>query len=103
MAQEINETVGDFDLCAWRVAPGWVWVQTRLPEAGKVLSYKKGFRQVAYAVGGGYMRTFEAQMTLKQAESLITKLRQKDLYISTEKRGLPKAKSSERGFSQLRA
>ena len=102
MANELNETVGDRDLCAWRVAPGWVWVQTRRPEVAKLLGQRAAFRPVAWGVNGGYLRTFEVQMTLKQMEDCLSKLRLECPRISTENRGPVKAKSSERSFSHLR-
>jgi hypothetical protein len=71
---ELNETIGNDALCAWRVAPAFVWIQTRVPSIAAILSRRASFRQVAYGVDGGYLRTFESQMTLKQASGLLDEL-----------------------------
>jgi hypothetical protein len=71
---ELSETVGNDELCAWRVAPAWVWIQTRVPAIAAILARRSAFRQVAYGVAGGYLRTFESQMTLKQASALLDDL-----------------------------
>ena len=52
-------TIGAHELCAWKVAPGVVWVQTRNAEIAERLKKLKGARLVVRGVQGGYLRTFE--------------------------------------------
>ena len=65
------QTTGTNDLSAWRVAPGVVWVQTRVPGMAKKLQKRSDSRLVARGVAGGYLRTFEFNHTIGWAERLI--------------------------------
>ncbi len=55
---EPNGAMGTEDLCAWSVAPGVWWIQTRAPEFARKLQRRGDTRLVAWSVAGGYLRTF---------------------------------------------
>lgn len=67
----VNTTIGDSRLCAWLVAKGVVWVQSRDPEFTKQLHRRKDGRLVARGVAGGYLRTYEFPHGLSWAAALI--------------------------------
>jgi len=72
-------TIGDAALSAWRVAPGVVWVQTRLPKHAQRLSKRSDSRLVVTGVAGGYLRTFEFRdKTLGWAQRLIERYTKSD-------------------------
>ena len=73
MKSALNEVTGDRWLCAWPVAPGAVWVQTRLPQLARKLSQRGDSRLVALGVAGGYLRTFEFKHGLAWARRLIAR------------------------------
>ena len=66
-----HETAGTSICSAWKVAPGTVWVQSRSAQLTKKLKQVTGYREVAYSVMGGYMRTFEFRKSLSWARSWI--------------------------------
>lgn len=70
-----NAKSGTDGLCAWQVAKGVVWVQVRNLVHGRRLSQRKDGRLVAKGVGGGYLRTYEFDHSLKWAENLIARYR----------------------------
>lgn len=55
----LNSVIGTPGLCAWQVAPGVTWVQTRSPQFARKLSQRSDARLVVHGVAGGYLRTFE--------------------------------------------
>lgn len=67
----ITDIIGDRWLSAWLVAPGVVWVQTRLPQFARKLSQRSDSRLVARGVAGGYLRTYEIPHGLTWAGRLI--------------------------------
>jgi hypothetical protein len=73
MKPALNETIGDRKLCAWLVAPGTTWVQTRSPQFARKLSQRSDSRLVARGVAGGYLRTFEFHHGLAWARRLIAR------------------------------
>ncbi len=68
-----HETVGTSLCCAWKVAPGVVWVQVRTPALTKKLRQVSGYREVAWSVMGGYLRTFEFRKSLAWARKWIAR------------------------------
>ena len=63
---------GTRELSAWRVAPGVMWVQTRVPDLAARLNKRSDSRLVMSGVAGGYLRTFEfAGKTPAWAQRLI--------------------------------
>jgi len=58
-------------ICAWLVAPGNCWVQTRSPLFARKLSRRGDSCLVAYSVAGGYLRTFAFQHRLSWVRRLI--------------------------------
>ena len=64
-------TIGDRTLSAWRVAPGFVWVQTRDAKLARKLAQRGDAKLRAWGVAGGYLRTFEFQHGLAWARRLI--------------------------------
>jgi hypothetical protein len=66
-----SETIGNDDLCAWQVARGVTWVQTRNPKHANRLARRQDSRLVAHGVAGGYLRTFEFIQPLSWARRLI--------------------------------
>jgi len=67
----LNVAIGDRWLCAWQVAPGVVWVQTRSPQFARKLSQRGDSQLRAVGVAGGYLRTFEFPHGLAWARRLI--------------------------------
>jgi len=65
------ETFGTTELCAWRVAPGVFWFQTRRPDIAEKFRHRRSARLVAWSVSGGYLRTFEEAMEPKRARDLV--------------------------------
>jgi hypothetical protein len=68
-----HETVGTSICSAWKVAPKTVWVQTRSPQLAKKLKQVGGYKEVAFGVLGGYLRTFEFKKSLAWARSWIAR------------------------------
>lgn len=66
-----EETIGDAELSAWRVAPGACWVQTRSPRHARRLAQRQDSRLVAWGVAGSYLRTFELHHSLAWARRLV--------------------------------
>jgi hypothetical protein len=67
----LNSAVGDRALCAWQPGRGLVWVQTRDPKHARRLAQRSDGKLVAYAVAGGYLKTFEFQRSLAWSMRLI--------------------------------
>jgi len=67
----LNVAIGDHWLCAWQVAPGVCWVQTRSPQFARKLSQRGDSQLRAWGVAGGYLRTFEFPHGLAWARRLI--------------------------------
>ena len=63
--------VGTRELCAWTVARGVCWIQTRNPKFADLLKRRQNCRRVAWSVAGGYLRIFEEAKPLRWAERLI--------------------------------
>ncbi len=68
-----HETVGTSMCCAWKVAPKTVWIQSRSPELTKKLKQIGGYKEVAWSVLGGYLRTFEFKKSLAWARKWIAR------------------------------
>jgi hypothetical protein len=68
-----NEKIGTDSLCAWQVAQGVVWLQTRDAEHGRRLAQRKDGRLVVRGVAGGYLRTFEFPHSLAWAKRLMAR------------------------------
>lgn len=68
-----DETIGGADLSAWRVAPGFCWVQTRSPRHARRLGQRQDSRLVVQGVAGGYLRTFAFAHSLAWARRLIAR------------------------------
>ena len=69
--QPHRDTIGNPLLCAWLVAPGICWVQTRSPLFARKLSRRADSCLAAYSVAGGYLRTFAFQHGLSWGRRLI--------------------------------
>jgi len=69
----LNTSIGTNGLCAWQVAPGITWVQTRSPQFARKLTQRSDSRPVAKGVAGGYLRTFEFRHSLAWAQRLIAR------------------------------
>ena len=68
-------TIGAHELCAWKVAPGVVWVQTRNWQIADTLSKRMDARVVVRGCCGGYLKTFEfTGKDMGWARSLIRRL-----------------------------
>jgi len=65
------DTFGNQDLCAWQVAPGVFWFQTRRSDIAEKFRYRSSARPVAYSVSGGYLRIFEEPMEPKRARDIV--------------------------------
>jgi hypothetical protein len=65
--------IGNPLLCAWMVAPGICWVQTRSPVFARKLSRRADSCLVACGVAGGYLRTFAFHHGLSWARRLIAR------------------------------
>ena len=65
------------DLCAWKVATGVYWIQTRSPLHARRLLKREDGRLVACGVVGGFLRTFEFNHGLKWAMRLINRYQTK--------------------------
>jgi hypothetical protein len=78
MKTALNEAIGNRELCAWLVAPGVCWVQTRSPQFARKLSQRSDSRLIVRGVAGGYLRTFEFHHGLAWARRLIAR------YTATE-------------------
>lgn len=70
-------TIGNRELSAWQVAPGVVWVQTRLPQFARKLADRSDSRLVANGVAGGYLRIFEFRHGMAWAARLIARYQTK--------------------------
>ena len=57
----LNVSIGFRELNAWQPGPGVVWVQARDPKHARRLSQRTDGTLVAYAVAGGYLKTFAFQ------------------------------------------
>jgi hypothetical protein len=79
------ETIGDRWLCAWQVAPGVVWVQTRSAEYARKLARRSDGKLVARGVAGGYLRTYEFQRGLAWARRLIVRYTQNETVTNARK------------------
>jgi hypothetical protein len=66
-------TIGTPMLCAWPVAPGFVWVETRSPVFARKLSRRSDARLVVQGVTGGFLRTFEFPHGLSWTRRLIAR------------------------------
>jgi hypothetical protein len=73
MKAELNNVVGDRDLCAWQPVRGVVWVQTREPKHARRLAKRKDGRLVAAGVAGGFLRTYEFARSLGWSVRLIAR------------------------------
>ena len=73
MKRDPLAVVGTPELCAWPVAPGAVWVQVRSPEVARGIQRRPDARQVAAAVAGGFMRTFEVQRGMGWARAFVAR------------------------------
>ena len=71
MKGDFSTIAGSDDLCAWYVAAGVLWVQTRNPTHARRLSQRQSTRLVMRGVHGGYLRTFEIQQPLSWFRSLF--------------------------------
>src|ERR1700744_3377573 len=65
--------IGNRELCAWKVAPGVMWVQTRSPRFARKLSQRSDSRLVAFSISGCYLQTFEFQQDMAWAKRLIAR------------------------------
>jgi hypothetical protein len=65
------ETLGNVLLCAWPVAHGLYWVQTRSPELAKRLAKRGDSKPVVKGVLGGYLRTFELPIERRSLVRLL--------------------------------
>ena len=72
-----EKTIGDRDLCAWQVARGVTWVQTRNPDHARRLAKRRDSKLVAYGVAGGYLKTFEFKRPLSWSDRLIKRYKSK--------------------------
>lgn len=72
-----EKTIGDRDLCAWQVARGVTWVQTRNADHARRLAKRSDSKLVAYGVKGGYLKTFEFNRPLSWSERLINRYKSK--------------------------
>jgi len=72
-----SATIGNRELSAWQVAPGVVWVQTRLPQFARKLEDRRDSRLVAHGVAGGYLRVFEFGHGMAWAARLIARYQAK--------------------------
>lgn len=77
--RQINRTIGDRDLCAWLVAPGKCWIQTRNPRHARRLAQRKDTRLAAIGVAGGYLRTFAVDKGLSWASRLIERYQSSEM------------------------
>lgn len=50
--------MGNSEICGWKVAPGYFFVQTRCPDLARKLSRRSDTALVAYSVFGGYLRIY---------------------------------------------
>ena len=66
-----QDVVGTRELCAWPVAPGICWVQTRWPAFTDLLRKRADCRRVACGVAGGYLLTFEIHRPLGFVRRLL--------------------------------
>lgn len=71
------QTIGGAELSAWRVAPGFVWVQTRNPRHARRLAQRQDSRPVAHGVAGGYLRNYEFRHSLAMARRLTARYTEK--------------------------
>jgi hypothetical protein len=69
--QSDGETSGEAKFCAWQVAPGVFWFQTRTPDIAEKFRHRGSARLVACSVSGGYLRIFEEPMEPKRARDLV--------------------------------
>jgi hypothetical protein len=67
----VGDVIGDSTISAWRVAPGFVWVQTRSPYYARRLMRRRDSRLAATGAAGGFLRTFELQRPLRWAKRFI--------------------------------
>jgi hypothetical protein len=74
----LYEPCGGSDLCAWKVAKGVTWIQTRSPMFARKLSQRSDGQLMAVGVSGGYLRTFQFRKTIKWAKKLIARYTQAD-------------------------
>jgi hypothetical protein len=79
MRSSLNEAVGNYSLCAWLVAPGVTWVQTREPKFARKLSQRADSHLVARGVAGGYLRTFAFRHGMAWARRLISRYTQNEM------------------------
>jgi hypothetical protein len=68
--------IGNTTLSAWRVSPGFIWVQTSSAQFDRKLSRRFDSQLVAYGVAGRYLRTFEFNHGLAWARRLIARYHQ---------------------------
>lgn len=68
-----GDTIGNPSICAWLVAPGVCWVQTRSPLFARKLSRRSDSCLVARGVAGGYLRIFAFQQRLSWARRIIAR------------------------------
>jgi hypothetical protein len=71
--QPHRNTIGNPMICAWMVAPGICWVQTRSPVFARKLLRRADSCLVACAVAGGYLRTFAFHRGLSWGRRLIAR------------------------------
>jgi hypothetical protein len=69
----LGDVIGTRELCAWQIAPGVIWIQTRSPEFARKLSRRSDARLVAKGVAGGFLRTFVLPRQLSFARKLIAR------------------------------
>ena len=50
------KTIGTPELCAWLVAPGVCWIQTRSPRFARKLSQRADVHSMAEGYAGGYRK-----------------------------------------------
>jgi hypothetical protein len=66
-----HTVVGEPELCAWAVAPGVCWIQTRRHEFAEMLRKRSDTARVLWAVRGPYLVTFAINRPLKFVGKLV--------------------------------
>jgi len=67
------DAIGDRWLCAWLVAPGICWIQSRSPKFARKLSQISNSKLVARDHAGGYLRIYEFNRPISWAAKLIAR------------------------------
>jgi hypothetical protein len=71
MTADPSYTYGPPELCAWKVAPGIFWLQTKDPQYARKLDKREDTRRIAITGVNHYRRTYEMPGSWRKVKGIV--------------------------------